>query len=420
MTDTAAHQLPTKGAIMTELDHKTRHPRGGTHRSRGACLIAGVAALALMATAACSSSSSGKSGKGSGSGSAAGPGLTHARAQVAKYEKAVTSYPSPGPALDAQKVAALKGKAVLFVPLGLVGPFVPAQKAVQTALGHLGINVKTCDPNFLPPQVAACFAQAKTDGAVAVITAGLGNALAANAYALLKRQGIPVLASAAGLGNPANTAQLAFQSESSSTELSGAISADQVIADSNGKAHVLFVGATGAPGVEAQGAATKAELSKYCPGCTVTSVAFGPTATSQISSGVSAKLISNPSTNYILVQADANLPYVLPGVQSSGFARKVKIVTGSGTPAVLAQMQKQPNIIGDSGFDSAYIGWNAADGLLRLLTDKPVAADPYFPVRLFTQSNLKGLKITAAMDVSPLYGPSSFQQQFYDLWAGKS
>lgn len=405
---------------MTELNDQLHH-RGRLVRrpTRAAVLLAGTAALALITTA-CTSSGPGQTSEPVSS-SDSGSGLAYAQQQVAKYTQAVSTYPSPGPALDAQKVAALKGKTVLFVPNGLVGPFVLAQKSIVTALGHLGITVKTCDPNFLPTQVAACFAQAKTQGAVAVITGGIANSLAANAYAALNAQGIPVLASAAGAGNPANTAQIAFQSEVPSTTLAGTLSADQVIADSNGKANVLFVGVTGTPGVETQAAATKAELAKNCPGCKVTSIAFDAPDSSHIASGVSSALISNPSTNYILVQADANLQYILSGVQSSGFANKVKIVAGSGTPSVLVMMQqKQHNIIGDAAFDSAYIGWNAVDGVLRLLTGQTVAAAPYFPARLFTPENLQGLNLSASMDVGPLYGPDSFQQMFYDLWAGKT
>ena len=415
---------------MTTLTDDRRHRRAVIRRPRAAAVIAGAAALALLTTAACSSSSSGKtkissstgSTSSSGtSGSGTGSGLAYAQAQVAKYEKAVTSYPSPGPALDAQKVAALKGKTVLFIPLGLVGPFVSIQQAVQTSLGHLGVTVKTCDPNFLPPQVASCFGQAKTDGASAVITAGIANALAANAYASLVASGIPVLAAAAGAGNPPNTTQLAFQSEVSATELSGTISADQVIADSGGKANVLFVGVTGAPGVEAQGKMTLAELANHCPGCKVNSVYSTATDTSHVASSVSSSLISNPSTNYLLVQADSDLPAVLPGVQTAGFANKVKIVAGTASPAFLVHVQqKLHNIIGDSGFDAAYLGWDAADGVLRLLTGLSVAATPYFPVRLFTPANLQGMQLSPSMDVSPLYGPDSFRQQFYDVWAGKS
>ncbi len=138
---------------MTELSDELRHHPRRTRRPRAA-LLAGAAALALLTTAACSSSgNTGSSGSGgSGSGTSNDPGVAHAQQQVAQYEKATTSYPSPGGPLDAQKVAALKGKTVLFVPLGLVGPFVLSQQSVVTALTHVVITVKTCDPNFLPPR----------------------------------------------------------------------------------------------------------------------------------------------------------------------------------------------------------------------------------------------------------------------------
>jgi ribose transport system substrate-binding protein len=408
---------------MSELNEEPHYLRRMPRRPRrAAALIAVPALLALVSAAACSSSS------GSGSASASSPdassstssGVAYAQSQVARYETAVSAYPAPGPALDAQKVAALKGKTVLFVPDGLIGPFVLAQQAVQTALGHVGVIVKTCDPNFLPPQVAACFGQAKTDGAVAVITAGIPYDLAANAYQALEKQHIPVMVSSAGLGSPANTQAIAFQTEVPATSLAGTLGADEVIADSGGKANVLYVSATGASGVEAQAAATKAEFAKYCPGCKVDAVSFDATATTQISSGVSSQLVSDPAANYVLAQSDALLPYILPGIQSSGFTNKVKIVSGAGAAAALMMIQQHQHVIADTSFDASYIGWNAADGVLRLLTGVAVPADPFIPIHVFTATNLSGVQLSAAMNVNPLYGSDGYQQMFYDLWAGKA
>jgi ribose transport system substrate-binding protein len=345
--------------------------------------------------------------------------VAHAHQQVAEYEKAATSFPAPGPALDAQRVAALKGKTILFVPDGLIGPFPAIQQGVQTALGHLGITVKTCDPNFLPTQVAACFGEAKTDGAVAVITAGIPYSLAANAYQALEAEHIPVMVSTAGPGNPANTSDIAFEPGDVSAARAGTVSADQVIADSGGKASVLFVAASGSPTVASQAKATQAEFAKYCPGCTVTTVSFDPTATSQIASSVSSALISNPSTNYILSQADAYVPYIVTGMQSAGSSVRAEIVSETAVPAVLDMVQQKQGVSADIAFDSSYIGWNAVDGMLRLLTGITVPAEPYDPVRVFNAANLTGLHLSAGMATDPLYGSTSFEQMFYALWEGE-
>jgi ribose transport system substrate-binding protein len=399
--------------VLHGKERPARHPR------RRAALAAASMIVALTAIAACSSTSSApQPGSASGSTPSADPGVAHAQQQVAEYEKAASSFPAPGPALDAKQVAALKGKTILFVPDGLIGPFPAIQQGVQTALGHLGIAVKTCDPNFLPTQVAACFGQAKTDGAVAVITAGLPYSLAANAYQALEAEHIPVMVSTAGPGNPASTGDIAFEPGDVSAALAGTVSADQVIADSGGKASVLFVAASGSPTVAAQAKETQAEFAKYCPRCTVTTVSFDPTATSQIASSVSSALISNPSTSYILSQADAYIPYIMTGLQSSGSSTRPEIISETGVPAVLDMVQQKQGVSADIAFDSSYVGWNAVDGVLRLLTGVAVPAEPYDPVRIFNAANLAGLHLTAGMTTDPLFGSTSFEQMFYALWDG--
>jgi ribose transport system substrate-binding protein len=419
-----------KGITMNQLDGAFHRRKQASRRQRRRVPLAAAAVVAaVIAIAACSSPSSSPASQpasptasppssGSAPSSGADTGVAYARQQVAAYEKAATSFPAPGAALDAQKIAGLKGKTVLFVPDGLVGPFVLARQSVQTALGHLGITVKTCDPNFLPTQVAACFTQAKSDGAAAVITSGIGYNLASNAYQALEAEHIPVMVSAAGPGSPANTKEIAFESGTASSSLAGTLGADQVIAASGGRATVLFVAASGAPGVENQATVTEAEFKKYCSGCTVTTVSFDPTATTQIASSVSSDLISNPSTNYILSQTDADIPYILPSVQSAGFGSKAQVISETAIPAVLAMVQRH-GVSADIAFDASYIGWDAVDGVLRLLTGMPVPTDPYVPVRVFNASNLAGFKLSATMDTDPLYGSLGFEQMFYSLWGVK-
>jgi ribose transport system substrate-binding protein len=226
------------------------------------------------------------------------------------------------------------------------------------------------------------------------------------------------MVSTAGPGNPASTGDIAFEPGDVSAALAGTVSADQVIADSGGKASVLFVAASGSPTVAAQAKETQAEFAKYCPRCTVTTVSFDPTATSQIASSVSSALISNPSTSYILSQADAYIPYIMTGLQSSGSSTRPEIISETGVPAVLDMVQQKQGVSADIAFDSSYVGWNAVDGVLRLLTGVAVPAEPYDPVRIFNAANLAGLHLTAGMTTDPLFGSTSFEQMFYALWDG--
>jgi len=104
----------------------SRHLHGtGLRLGRPAKLAVSAAAVIALATA-CGSSANSSSSANSASSAAsdaatsaassvpatggASTGLTYAETEVAKYSEAIAGYPSPGPDLDASKVAALKGK----------------------------------------------------------------------------------------------------------------------------------------------------------------------------------------------------------------------------------------------------------------------------------------------------------------------
>jgi len=137
-------------------------------RRRSVATLASVAALCLFLSA-CSSSGSAATSSGSTSGSggtAAGLTTPAGRRSVSRRRHQI---PQSGPALDASKIAALKGKTILFVPISLAaGPFQQQLASLKTAFGHLGINVTTCDPKFLPSAAATCLTNAKANGAAAV------------------------------------------------------------------------------------------------------------------------------------------------------------------------------------------------------------------------------------------------------------
>jgi len=376
--------------------------------------LAGVAALAMLATACSSSTKPAASTEKAGDAAA---GVAYAKQVAAKYRAAVTDYPSPGPALDAAKVGGLKGKTVLFVPISLAaGPFQQQQASLKTALGHLGINVTTCDPNFLPSAAAACLNNAKTNGAAAVITSGIPYSLATNDYRALQDQHIPVLVGSAGPGNPPSTSDIAFQESVTTSAKAGTVAVDETIAQSDGKAHVLFISITDSSALTAQADAMKAEFAKYCPRCTVVEAPFNTANLPHVATSVSSKLISNPSINFIQPQADAYVANSLAGVQSANFTSKVKAVTGTASIGVLQMVQQKRFVVADVGYDFSYIGWNEADGVLRLLTGLRVDPEPFVPIRIFDSANLAGVTLTPGANVDSLYGPTTFQQMFYKTW----
>ena len=347
----------------------------------------------------------------------ASAGLTHASSEVSLYREAVAHYPSPGPHLEANKVAALKGKTILFVPIGAgAGPFIQQQASLKSAFSRLGIKLVTCDPKFVPSAAAACMDNAKTYGAVAVITSGIPYAVAPNAYRSLEQRGIPALAGNSGPENPASNNTIAYMDLDQPTEKQAMLQADEVIAQSGGHAKVLYVYGDDSPVLQDLAAATEAEFKKYCAGCTVIGAGISSSNLGQLPSLVSSKLISNPGITYIAIQADPFVPGVLSGVQSANFTTKVKGFGQTADTSVLQMIQEGRFVISDVGVDSSYIGWVEADGILRMLTGQPVNPDPFIPIRIFDAQNLEGVQVSSATNIDTLFGSLAFKDVFYKTW----
>jgi ribose transport system substrate-binding protein len=309
------------------------------------------------------------------------------------------------------------GKTVLFVPISAgAGPFIQQKGSLESAFGRLGIKVVTCDPKFVPSAAAACMDNAGTYGAAAVVTSGIPFAVASNAYRDLEQRGIPTLASSSGPGNPRSTSTVAYMEFVERGKKLGTLQADEVIAQSNGRAKILYVNGNDSPVLQGIAAATREELTKQCPTCEVVDAGISSTNLSQLPSLVSSKLISNPDVTAIAVQADPFVPGTLSGVQSANFTTKAKSTGQTGDLSVLQMVQEGRFVTSDVGADSSYEGWLAADGILRLLTGQPVEREPYDPIRIFDAENLKSVKVSPATDIDALYGSLSFKDMFYKTW----
>jgi ribose transport system substrate-binding protein len=326
-----------------------------------------------------------------------------------------------GPALNGAKVAALKGKTVLYVPFTLAGaPFVDAQTSLKAALADVGINMSTCDPNGVPSSVSNCLNNAKTDGASAIVTGDIPYNIAPDAYKAVEAQHIPTLVSVAGPGNPADSKYLAFQIDDQQTQTIGQVIADTAIADSGGKGHILFVSNTDSTSLEAQAKTTVATVKHDCPDCQITDLPFSIANLTQLPTNVSSAMVDHPGVNVVLSQVDILLPDVDQGLASSGNAQSIEQVGATGSLSTLQAMAKSSKpVVGDVGLDYDYSGWVAADGILRMLLGEPVPANPLIPLRIFTPSNVQSLSLTSASDQNTWYGVSNISKTFNQLWGVK-
>ncbi len=402
----------------------------GTSRKRFARTALTTAALAgLAALTACSSGPGSAAGAGAsaaatgGAASAAASGspsansgVAYAQAQVAKYEQGVGA----GTLTKITSVPDLKGKTVWYVPIGNSVPVLAAfGTAMRGALSHLGASTHICDGNFLPTAIANCLNQAATQGAAAVVTSFVDYSLIPTAYNNLVAHHIPVLvASEAPSDGRTSNSQLAFYDTNAATQGIGTIETDAAIADSNGTAHILYVNLADSSSTELATQGAKAEAAAHCPGCTFQTVDMTTAKLSQLPSAISAKLVSDPSIDYVLNSDDTFVTQISQGIRSAGAASRVKVISSAGDLAGLQRIRDKNMEVYDLGADTTMVGWYYADALLRLMAGDTIHSTGVTGTKLFYSGNIQGLELTpAAYSAGTWYGNSAtWQSAFLAAW----
>jgi ABC-type sugar transport system substrate-binding protein len=385
--------------------------------------LLGVLALITCVATACSSSggtssttgSTTRSAANSHSISSAGDPVAAARADLAKYAGKVTSFPTISPVSG---VSALKGKNIWYIPLGSAVPVLNAfGVGMQGALAQLGISYHTCDGKFLPTTVAACMNQAVAQGADGVVTGYIDYKLVPNAFQNLVSHHIPVLA--AGEANDTGKADspgLAFDDTTPTVEVLQRLNDESVIADSGGKAKILFVGVTDSPQTLEGAAIAKKFFADNCPGCTFNEIDYNTESLNKVPSQVSAALISHPDTTYVVVELDAGAASAVSGIQTAGFANKVKLAATNGGLDSLQRIKAGTVQFEDVGLSSTYLGWQFTDGVVRMMMGRLPVANLGI-VRVFTKDNVGGLALTpAAYTTNAWYGSDEFETNFLTAW----
>ncbi|MCL2768667.1 MAG: substrate-binding domain-containing protein [Solirubrobacterales bacterium] len=354
------------------------------------------------------------------SASGGGPGAAHARAVVAKLEQPTTSFGAPGPPLTNAK--SLAGKSVWYVPISISVPvFAIADESLRTALGKLGIQLHTCSGEANPSATAACLEHAVSSGAGGIIADGIPVALAPNAFAAAESHHIPVLvvdqeppaASAPGAVRGKGDDRLAYALLQNHALVTS--EADWITANSGGSASVLSMPFTDSPSTLQWGAEGVAELHRYCPACTVTTQRIGLADLTLAPSQTSSALLSHPGVTYVMPEFDAALQGVEQGIQQSGMAQKVAVVTSAGDLPAL-QMVSAHRVSADVGQDFPYEGWADADEMLRMMLHAPIVEE-HVPLRIFTAADVGEVKLTTAAQASgEWYGSSSYTTMFEKLW----
>jgi ribose transport system substrate-binding protein len=200
--------------------------------------------------------------------------------------------------------------------------------------------------------------------------------------------------------------------------LGGKLEADWVIADSKGKANVLIINFSDQPPTKYVLAAIKREFSKYCgSGCKTSSITLAATDMgTKLQPAVQSALIKDPSINYVFPLYDSATQFVLPAIQQARRVGKVKTAAYNGTPFVLKYMQDGDVVGMDVGESIDWIGYEAMDQALRILTGHKPVSGYTTPVRVWVKSNVNQAGDPPAINTG--YG-TSYVRGYKKLWGVK-
>ncbi len=389
------------------------NPTSTRHRKRYV-----LAAVALtLGVAACSSAAKSSSAGGGTSAPAAATGASSSAvaamaAEIAGLRGPSNTFVAPGASLDA---TSLKGGSVWYVSLSQAIPVLAIeQNGIRQAAGALGMSLNICDGKFQPALAAGCINAAVSAGAKGIITDSITLASVSTAVTNAANHHVPIVALNA-LGT--NTKDIAHYA--AGDETSEAIAADWIIADSKGAARVLGTSVQDDSYARYDISSGSAPEFAKCPGCTTVTASYTSGTVPSVPSIVSSTLLTHRDVNYGFPQFDFLVPLFKSGVQTAGFANKMKIVS---TNAVLSDMQlvKSGGQAADIGSNRNYVGWGAMDALLRLLKGLPVTTKITVPQRVFDSQNIGSISLTqAAAGTGEWWGPLDYQKSFVTLWGLK-
>jgi ribose transport system substrate-binding protein len=378
-------------------------------------LTLGATALAVTLLAACSP---GTTDDDNGSTDASGGGdspVADVQADVETAMQPREEITAPADELPGD-LASLTGSTVYYIPLtAQVSVFQLYGDKLGEALAEADVDLQVCDGGSNPSQIAGCIDQAVGASAGAIVVDNIPYGMAANALDGARAAGIPVLM-ANQVVDPQVPADetLAYVSGPAPQMLASA--ADWIIADSNGEATVVIQKVTDNPSTLAYAEAAEAEFADRCPDCTVVINEVSATNFPLIPSSTSAAILSNPEVDYVLAEFEFFVQPTIGGVQQSGRANDIKIVTSAATLAGLQQLAEGNLLYANVGQDFSYQGWATADALFRLMLGADV---PEYDIayRLFSQDNVGDIELTEDGESSgEWYGPTDYVDEFRALW----
>jgi ABC-type sugar transport system substrate-binding protein len=248
----------------------------------------------------------------------------------------------------------------------------------------------------------------------AVISIGFPQALWAENSKKLEAMGIPVVECCTA-DDAGENGVIFNENGPDSGVAGGALQADWVVADSQGKANAVYLDVPAFPilGLQAQG--FEDEMKRLCPDCGYDKLDLnvadvGTPAEKQV---IVSYLQSHPDVDYIVAGTDDSLQGAPAALSAAGLANRVKAIGLAPSEANLNYIKQGQVEVATIAFPRQELSWATVDALARHFTDNSLdPIDIVLPRLILTADNIED------PNTIPISTPS-YQEDFLELW-GKS
>jgi ribose transport system substrate-binding protein len=379
------------------------------HRTIGGIATSCVATLAVaLALAGCSSSSG--SADTSGTDQRA---VTDAQAAVATLLRPVE--PVELDLEPIENLPDLAGRTVLIVPSHKV-IFGTQAQAITNVLTGLGVETTICDGQGNPTQMTSCMQQANTLRAVGVVTIAIPYKTVPNAYDALAKAGIPVVGSFQGTEGAPSNDRRAFMGISDYLTGGSIAAANYVIANSQGEAHVYWLGTTDSQAGLENTDLVRKHYSAHCPGCTFDGKGVATSQLAQIPTLVSTKMIQDPSIDWVhALNLNSTADGITTGLRNASRTGVSMGGFASGVVGVQGVEDGKFRFCVTSSAD--LLGYDTTDALFRVIAGQRLPSEYPYTYRIFDASNIDSITISPeAVLTNDWFGDTSYRDQYKKLW----
>ncbi|MEA2397509.1 MAG: ribose transport system substrate-binding protein [Thermoleophilaceae bacterium] len=363
-----------------------------------------VGLLAVTAIIAGCGSSSTSSTSSSASSSSAPSSVAAAKAEATKSEQVPTSILQAGLGSFTPK----PGGTIYHVACNLaLEGCTKLSNGIKAGTEAIGYKFKLCNGGTTPGQIAQCFQTAIAAKPTAIVVNGIGDAEAGASFAAAASAKVPIVGSFTG-DTPGVKGVVTEVAGNACVKQAKEV-ANAIIADSEGKANVLFVG-TNTFKCNIQRQQSFISQMKTCSSCKVSTLSFAiEGVTSQLPGQLQTALQSKPETTYVVGTFDAVALAATNAVRQAGKAGSIKVAGFDGDAPNLALVKKGEIQRWDDVTGGSEPGFAAVDAAARNAVGKSVPPVTEVTSFLVTQQNYA--------QIAPAYqGPTGYAAQFAKLW----